>query len=235
MPGGHGESEEFPNVTALGYQSTGMMGAALWPADTQALLNEAHLAAWASGASSATRFTAGLQQFLALQPDTEVWLLPGGAIGDVSTLAAHLAAFVPVDEIAPRIDGPAGITDALRSRWPSHFGTVSRFRYVIVHDADRFIDRDETLFGDFADALMGVAAEAEYVSDELLLIQRAVFVGGSRLHHAAQEPRGPLRAWRRDRSGAGGGASPFWAAVTSLEEPPVLAHPVEKLLQGGVL
>lgn len=225
------EDEEFVTVTAFGRQIHETLPDAFWPADVQALLAEEHLAAWTPIARQATGFSASLRHYLALQPDTEVWSISGRTMTTLDDIAAALESTVPCGPISPTIDGPRGITEALRHRAGSGYGSLARFRYVLWTDVDEMLERDPDTFGALADALIGVAAESEYASDELLMIHRNVFVGGEALGEYASDPRGQLRRWRRDTPGQ----RPFWECVTQLPAPPVNVRRVERLLQGGAI
>ena len=83
---------------------------------------------------------------------------------------------------------------------------------------------DADLFGRLADAFAGVAAEAEYVCDDLLLIHRAVYVGGVHLADYAENSLGQLRCWYPDDP-----EEPFWQLVTGIERPPVLRYQIDTL------
>ena len=79
-------------------------------------------------------------------------------------------------------------------------------------------------FGQIVDAMAGVAAEAEYVSDDLLLLHRAVFVGGSVLDVYAEDAKSQFQKWLVDEHG-----EPFWKVVTGLETPPFLRYRIDLL------
>ena len=89
-------------------------------------------------------------------------------------------------------------------------------RYYIWLDADHLLRADHALLGMAADALMGVAAEAEYSSDDRLVIHRAVFIGGPALDVYAEDERGQFCTWAAHARRA----SP-WPIATGLSRPPV--------------
>jgi hypothetical protein len=91
---------------------------------------------------------------------------------------------------------------------------------------DVLLESDRSLFGAVADAIAGVAAESEYASDDLLLLTRAVYVGGPVLAGYAADGSGQLRSWLSD-----GAAEPFWRVVTGIDRPPVLSAPIGLLLR----
>lgn len=216
-----------------------------WERPDQAisLLDEHHLAAWDATPEVAARFGAWIASGLSRQPSSEVWTIDGENAGTLRGLVRQFARLIPGDmgismseSVAggrgwsmaePKIDGPAGLTEMLRIRGGDAFRASARFRYVIWHDADASIQSDERLFLDVADALMGVAAEAEYAGERLLMIQRVLLIGGRRLQEMATGADAPLRRWRRDGAGV-----PFWSVVTGLKTPPLLAFPVARILNG---
>lgn len=187
-----------------------------WQPDAIALMDEHHLVAWSLDAARRARFAAGMQQFLCGQRDTDVVTIHGRFAADLDQFCHQVELQVPVESLARRIHGARGLTEALRSR-ETHAGlSVARMRYLLWNDADLLLRANPGLFAELADALMGVAAETEYASEDLLLIQRVVFIGGPELDRCAAGASGPLSSWLRD-----GGREPFWRVVTGLDAPPV--------------
>jgi len=58
----------------------------------------------------------------------------------------------------------------------------------------------------------------------LLLIHRAVFVGGPSLDLYAEHPEGQFQSWVKDEH-----PEPFWHVVTGLDRPPVLRYQIDLL------
>ena len=195
-----------------------------WQADALALTDEAHLVAWSASAPRRIGFATEMAQFIQSQGYTEVCQFFGRAIVNIETFCQQLERGIPGPPLARRIDGPRGITALLRSRDALHGGSPARYRYLVWHDADVLLAADRRLFGALLDAIMGVAAEAEYVSDELLLIHRAVLIGGPALARYAEDPDGQLRRWLPDGFG-----TPFWQAVTGLARPPAVTFEIDHL------
>lgn len=195
-----------------------------WEPEVAALLDERHLAAWSSVARRRVHFAACLSQFLGAQPDTEICPIFGRFITDLDSFCHQVERLIPGIPVQRRIDGPDGLTALLRSRHTWRFRPASKFRYFVWNDADVLIRHDHRLFGRLADAMMGVAAECEFASDDLLLIQRAVFVGGPMLDLYAQGPQGQLRSWYQDDLG-----EPFWRVVTGMDAPPVQRYQIDLL------
>ncbi len=75
------------------------------------------------------------------------------------------------------VDGRGGVIDRLRKR-PKELpirgeADIVKHRFYVWRDAEVLLRADPALFGQLVDALTGVAAEAEYASDDRLLIHRA--------------------------------------------------------------
>lgn len=211
-------------MSVLSRYEEAAFGAVEWQPEVMARLDDDHLVAWSPHALTRTRFAATLQQFLGSQPDTDVCNFYGRYIADLEGFCHQLERMLPAPPLNRRIDGPRGVTESLRSRFSFRGRSIARQRFYVWHDADHLIEHDADLFGRLADALMGVAAEAEYVSDDLLMIQRCVFIGGDALQKYASDHRGQLRSWRADRFG-----EPFWAVVTGLDQPPVQVAEIASL------
>ncbi len=195
-----------------------------WEPDVGQMLDEHHLTAWSDLAGRRLQFAVGLGQFLGAQRDTEVCPFYGRYITDLESFCHQLERAVPGPSLARRISGPGGITDLLRTR-TSHKGRpASKFRYYIWHDADVLLQRDRALFGQLVDALAGVAAECEYVSDDLLIIQRSVLVGGAAISEYCKDPKGQCRSWFDDGMG-----EPFWKVVTGIDAPAFNSYPIDVL------
>lgn len=196
-----------------------------WQPEVMALLDERHLAVWSHAQSRRTHFAASLAQFLGSQRETDVVTLYGRFIGDLESFCHQLERSIPVDRLERRLDGTDSVTDALRSRESVRGRCVARSRYIVWNDADVLLKADPGLFGRLIDAMLGVCAEAEYASEDLLLIQRCVFVGGAGLADYAEDATGQFRAWLPDGLG-----EPFWALVTGVEAPQVRVAHIDELM-----
>ena len=195
-----------------------------WQADALALTDEAHLAAWSASMARRIGFATEMAQFIQAQGHTEICQLYGRSIANIEAFCQQLERAIPGPPLARRIDGPRGITALLRSRDALHGGQPARYRYLLWHDADVLLEANRRLFSALLDAIMGVAAEAEYVSDELLLLHRAVLIGGPALARYAEDPAGQLQSWLPDSFDA-----PFWKLVTGVERPPVVTFEIDHL------
>ncbi|MDX2131523.1 MAG: hypothetical protein SFY69_05685 [Planctomycetota bacterium] len=195
-----------------------------WQSDVTQMLDESHLVAWSDVQARRTQFAVTLGQFLGRQRDTEVCVFYGKFITDLDSFCYQLERAIPGPSLERRVDGPRGAVALLRARASFRGRAETKFRYYIWHDADVLLRQDNRLFGQIVDAIAGVAAESEYVSDDLLLLHRAIFVGSSVLDIYADDPRGQFRRWYADGHG-----EPFWQVVTGLRSPPVTKYCIDVL------
>lgn len=196
-----------------------------WQPDALQRMDEHHLVAWSGSPGRRVAFAAAFSEFLSLQRDAELCVLYGHSIIDLESLCAQLERALPGPELSRRIDGMTGVVAWLRSRSTGRFKHAAKFRYYLWHDADVLLNHDESLFSRFVDALAGVAAEAEFVSDEMLLIHRAVIVGSPALAECGARADGPFQSWYDDGLG-----SPFWLEVTGVPTPRVAVAAIEDLM-----
>lgn len=213
-------------MTALVRQRGATDGA--WHADVVQLLDEHHLVAASSSPSRRVRFASSLAGFLNGMRDSEVCTLHGGSITDLDSFCVQIERAVPGPVLERRIDGPRGLTALLRHRETFPGRGASKFRFYVWHDADVLLATDEHLFGRLVDTLAGVAAEAEFASDDMLFIQRVIFVGGEDLERYAERAEGQMRSWYDDGSGV-----PFWRVVSGLDAPPVLRLSIDRVMTGS--
>jgi hypothetical protein len=195
-----------------------------WQADVTQLLDDHHMVAWSDLPQRRTQFAVSLGQFLGSQRDTEVCVFYGRHITDLESFCYQLERAIPGPSLVRRIDGPSGVVALLRARASFRGRPETKYRYYVWHDADVLLKANHRLFGQLVDAMAGVAAEAEYVSDDLLLLHRAVFVGGSVLDVYAEDPKSQFHRWLVDEHG-----EPFWKVVTGIEAPPFLRYRIDLL------
>lgn len=211
-------------MSAVSRQPEMPLLAANWQGDVAQLLDEHHLVAWSDLPPRRMQFAVTLGRFLGSLRDTEVCVFYGRFITDLESFCYQLERALPGPTIDRRFDGPTGIASLLRARASFRGRPETKRRYYIWHDADILLKTNHVLFGQIVDALSGVAAEAEYVSDDLLLIHRTVYVGGSILDVYAEDPRGQFVSWQNDGRG-----EPFWRVVTGIDKPPFLRYPIDSL------
>src|SRR6185295_12623889 len=132
-----------------------------WQADVTQLLDENHMVAWSDLPQRRTQFAVSLGQFLGSQRDTEVCVFYGRYITDLESFCYQLERSIPGPSLSRRIDGPSGVVQLLRSRASFRGRPETKYRYYLWHDADVLLKANHKLFGQLADALAGVAAEAE--------------------------------------------------------------------------
>lgn len=195
-----------------------------WQADVSQLLDEHHLVAWSDVPQRRMQFAVSLGRFLGVQRDTEVCVFYGRHIVDLESFCYQLERALPGPTLERRIDGPGGIVSLLRSRATWRGRAQTKYRYYVWHDADTLLRADHVLFGKLVDALSGVAAEAEYVSDDVLMLHRSVFVGSSLLDVYAEDTRGQFQSWSADDAG-----EPFWRVVTGIDHPPFMRYRIDVL------
>lgn len=214
-------------MSALSRQPESPFAVADWHADVTQMLDEHHMVAVSHFPRRRLHFATSLGRFLSSVRDTEVCTLHGRFIDDLDSFCDQLELAIPGPALDRRIDGPSGVVSLLRHRHTFRGKTASKYRYYVWHDADHLLERDRGLFGRLADAFAGVAAESEYCDDDLLLIHRAVFVGGPRLELYAEDPLGQFQRWAMDD----GHDEPFWQVVTGVDRPPILRYSIDLLGQ----
>lgn len=195
-----------------------------WQADVQQLLDEHHLVAWSDLPHRRTQFAVALGNFLGAQRDAEVCTFYGKHITDLESFCYQLERCLPGPTLERRINGPRGVVPLLRNRDTIRGRNPAKYRYYLWHDADVLLRADHKLFGQIVDALAGVAAEAEYVSEDLLLIHRGVFIGSSLLDVYGEDRKGQFRSWYDD-----GHDEPFWRVVTGLGAPEFMRYGIDVL------
>ncbi|MEN0020680.1 MAG: hypothetical protein AAF747_07350 [Planctomycetota bacterium] len=212
-------------MSALSRQLEAPFRALDWEPTVTQMLDENHLVAWSDRARHRVHFAAALTQFLGGLRDSEVCPFYGRHITDLESFCYQLERALPGVNLDRRIEGASGVTSLLRSRHTFRHRPASKFRYFIWHDADVLVREDHRLFGRLVDALVGVSAEQEYTSDELLILHRTIFVGGPLLDVYAEDNAGQFRAWYDDGQG-----EPFWSVVTGLETPPIETFSIDDMI-----
>lgn len=193
-----------------------------WRLDAAQLLEEHHLVAWSPSREQRGRFSWELAEHLSGFEDTQVCLIHGEDVRDLPSLRDELWSVLDVGPIAPKLDGQGGIIDGLSRRSGAAGEPALKRRFFIWNDADVLLRSDHRLFGRVVDAIAGVAAESEYASEDLLFLQRAVFVGSSVLDVYAEDPRGQFRSWWTEN-----GEDPYWSVVTGRKRPSFLRYRIE--------
>jgi hypothetical protein len=211
-------------MSALFRQPDPSLLVADWQADVTQLLDEHHLVAWSDLPARRTQFAVSLSQFLGSMRDTEVCVFYGKFIVDLDSFCYQLERAIPGAPLDRRIDGPGGIVSLLRTRASFRGRPESKYRYFIWHDADVLLRNNPSLFARLSDAFAGVAAESEFVTDDLLLVHRSIYVGSSELDVYAEDPNGQFQSWLPDEHG-----EPFWKVVTNVEAPPFLRYRIDLL------
>ncbi len=161
---------------------------AIWLTGITQLLEEHHLVVLSDDSVRRADFGRALCRHLEELSFTQVIRIDGGQTTDFD---AFNRAILPSLRRTP---GPVadmpGLIDHLRER-PGGI----RQRYIVWSDAGEMLERDVPLFGRLVNAIMAVAVEHEHLSDELLLVQRLVVTGASKLGAYAEEEQGQLHRW----------------------------------------
>lgn len=196
-----------------------------WTLETLALLDEQHLAAWSDDSDARREFSRGLVEHLCAIPDAEVLVLDGSNIFTLDAFCHALEIGTGLALADRSIDARGGVIDTLRSRGSR---VVAKRRFILWLDAHAMLAADHLLFGRLADALIGTAAENEMVGEDLLLIQRVVFIGRASLDLYALDPRSQFQRWYAE-----GAETPLWRVVAGVERPRVRSARVESLLRAA--
>lgn len=221
---GRGEGRGHVEASAMRIAKPALRPVAVpaWRLDAAQLLEEHHLVAWSPTPENRRRFARELAEHLERFEDTQVCTIRGEDVRDMRSLRDELRAVLDVGPIAARLEGPGGIIDSLSRRACATGEPALKRRFLIWSDADTLLRSDHRLFGRVVDAIAGVAAESEYASEDLLFLQRAVFVGSSMLDVYAEDPRGQFRSWWAEN-----GEAPFWSVVTGRARPVFLRYRIE--------
>ncbi len=190
-----------------------------WLLDAGQLLEEKHLVAWSRSPTDRALFGAQVAAHLFALRDTQVIQFHGSKMTDRYTFCAQLERAIGNDHIRRVIEGDGGVVDAIRQSLES---ASCKRRFFIWHDAHVMLRSDPSAFSRLVDALAGVCAESEYVSEDRLVIQRLVFIGAPSLDVYAEDPRGQFRAWFSEQ-----GEKPLWRCITGLKRPPFLRYEID--------
>ncbi len=178
------------------------------------LMDEHHLVATAATGDARVRFGSGVGRFLAGMRDVEVCHLHGKYVTDLESFCNQLEHALIGPPLARKLNGRDGVVSLLRRRETITRIRAPRLRYFIWHDADELLIENRPLFSMLTDTIVGVAAESEFVDDDLLLIQRLLLLGGEALDDYARDPRGQCRSWLRDEAGLA-----RWRLTTGVRRP----------------
>ena len=175
-----------------------------WYPQAQALTDDHHLVAVSDDETRRVQFGSYLAMQAERLRDTEVCPIYGRFVRSIEELAYMIQRGTATRQPLPAT--LEGITETLR-----HVHRTTRRRVVVWHDAQVLAERDPTLFWQVADVMMGVAAEQEFASEDLLVLSRCLFIGTPALLGQAA-----FGAWWHEGAG-----QPLWQVITGLERPPV--------------
>ncbi len=185
------------------------------------LLDDHHLVVLSDKPANRTRFAQEFHEYARSIPDTQAISIDG-------TRAATLDGFCA--ELTRHLPGQAAIAtmpeviNVLR-KWP---GSPKRL-YLIWRDADASLDSDVELFGRLVNAICSVAVEHEHLNPARLVLQRAMFIGNSKLGAYAEDMRGQFSRWldEFDLHAENADDSPFWEAQSCVDRPSVLTYRID--------
>lgn len=199
-----------------------------WQTQALKLTEEHHLVVWSRKRRTREEFLAELVPSLARLGDTQVCVLQGRLIEDLYSFCTQLEKGMGIGRMKRVIDGPEGVLAALRTRTAQ--GHVIKRRFIVWQDADYLLKKDAALFGRLVDAIAGVAAEHEYTSEDLLVIQRGIFIGGSVLDVYAEDEQGQFRSWLSEDMAVGAAGEgvqlPLWNVITGVEAPSFVRYEI---------
>ncbi|MCA9278149.1 MAG: hypothetical protein H6815_05080 [Phycisphaeraceae bacterium] len=195
-----------------------------WEPEVVRLTDDAHVLAISQHERDRIGFASRLAGFLSRIPHTEVHHIYGQMARDLDSFCHQLERSLPATSISRRITGPGSIAWALRQRNETLGQLPARHRFHIWHDADALYQANPQLFAELVDTITGVSAEAEFVSDEPLLLQRLVVVGSPLLEPVFDNDAGPFHSWLDDEF-----PEPFWRVVTGVDRPDFVLLSIEAL------
>lgn len=210
-------------MSALGIVQQPVSVVSPWPMAALEMLDEQHLCLWSESAPRRARVVRQLAEHLCHLQDAEVCVLDGGQIASLDDFCLALETALGLDRIDRDVATNAGVFGALRGRGGGN-ELSSKRRFIIWNDAHVLLKADPRLFGQLVDAIIGTSSESELLGDDLLLLQRAVFVGRASLDLYSEDQRGQFRSWFSEQ-----GEEPLWRLVTGVERPPIESLAVERV------
>lgn len=164
---------------------------ALDPADLVQLLDEHHLALIGGRARDRVFLLSELASRLECLSGSRIVRISSGSSPTCDRIVRQLErGFGLPLRTAPR--GPEELRAALAGR------TAREQRsFLFWADADALLEHDVDGFGAIAGAIMAASADREFMSEDRLTIERAIFAGGAKLGAYAEEDGGQFRSWHR--------------------------------------
>jgi hypothetical protein len=195
-----------------------------WPADIAQLLDDHHLVVLSDHPAERARFHTTFGDYLRSILDTQVVAISGEHATDLASLCAELRKHLPHD-VRPK-PTMRGIVNLLRN-WP---GEPKRL-YIMWTNADATLEADMRFFARVANAIFAVAVEHEHLSTHRLILQRAIFLGTSKLGAYAEDHKGQFSKWldayEETRDGEDSEDLRLWEAQSCVERPPVLIYRID--------
>lgn len=207
--------------------SNGARAVGQWLAETDRLLNEHHLVVWSRNMAVRERYGLEVTRHFRHMPEAETLVICGAVVHDLDGVCRQVEKSLHDGAARPlkrSVGEPGGLIDRLRERPGAPNVPAIKHRYYIWRDADTLLRHDAALFAQLVDALMGIAAEAEYASEDLLLLHRAVFIGGPMLGEYAADKDGAFKKWLPEKGKA---VTPLWQVISGVDKPPVAVMAIE--------
>ncbi len=195
----------------------------LWPDEVIQLLDDHHLVVVTDDQQRGERFGETLVRRMNQMADTQVVVLDGQAVTDVPS-------FCRLVELQTLTRAERKQLPQTKTFWRDVQSVINvlrrtnasiKRRYFVWHKADALLKSDEALFSHLVNALLGVAAEQEFIVPDSLTIQRVVFIGSEALTQYAEDAESQFNRWL-DEEG-----SPLWEVASVQEKPPVLTYRLE--------
>jgi len=176
------------------------------------LLDDHHLVVVGSCGQGRDSFARSLAGHFETLDGTRVVRIDGKRVRDVESLCRQLEARLGRGQGAERsIDGMTALLREERAE--------DRHEFFLWENADELLEADVGTFGRVTNALLAVSAEREFVSADVLMLQRWILVGGEKLGAYAEDAGGQLQSWLAED-----GVTPFWEVASCVERPPVLTY-----------
>ena len=190
-----------------------------WPDGIVQLLDDHHLVVLSDSARARSQFADRLATHLGGLADTEIITIDGAFAIDLQSFCEQLEQQLKLSRVGPNPwwRDVCSVIEVLR-----HASTAPKRRYLIWTDSHTMLEADIDLFCRLVNAFMGVAAEFEHINLDPLVVQRAVFIGGSKLGAYAEDNNGQFNRWLDDDRD-----SPFWEVASVMERPPVLTYRID--------
>lgn len=195
-----------------------------WSQNIIQLLDDHHLVVLSDNPQARSQFAQTLAESLGLIAQTEVVMIDGRSATDLPSFCRQLESHLSGAGTSP--------SPQTSDRWWRDIHSVIEIlrgaggglkrRYFIWPDADSMLEADVELFSSVVNAIFGVAAESEHINLDPVIVQRVVFIGGSKLGAYAEDTSGQFCKWLEDEEN-----SPFWEVMSVVDKPAVITYRID--------